>query len=73
MKRLMEDFFNVPGGLFLLLGWIALTVNAPYLGLPVAVVVIYWWSARRKARTASTLQPSATPPIAVEAFEVNAH
>lgn len=54
MKRLMEDFFNVPGGLFLLLGWIALTVNAPYLGLPVAVVVIYWWSARRKARTAST-------------------
>lgn len=69
MKRLMEDFFNVPGGLFLLLGWIALTVNAPYLGLPVAVVVIYWWSARRKARTASTLQPSATPPIAVEAFE----
>lgn len=68
MKRLMEDFFNVPGGLFLLMGWIVLTANAPLIGVPIAVVVIYLWVARRKSGVAPH-QPAVTATAPVETFE----
>ena len=64
----MEGIFTVLGGAVLLLMGIVLTVNLPYVGVPIVGVVIYRWLASRKACDAPP-QPAAPPPATAETFE----
>lgn len=70
MKRIMDRAFTVLGGMVLLLVWIVLTINLPYLGLPIAGMVLYQRLAGRKTNTVKLqLTPEPAPPPPAESFK----